>query len=174
MGLVPEHDRFSCYLFCYALGGVGHCCLVDRTKKGCSLVRHWRQRDRRRKKASRCRRSCLTWRTKMKFVALAGLVAGSVVGAVSSGSALTVEWRDADGVPCDVVCGASYFAVSSGRSVHPDARLHGRTFYVCRANAGEQGLRPGYNLRPNWAAACWVGHDGKEKWYSDFACLCAY
>ena len=37
MGLVPEHDRFSCYLFCYALGGVGHCCLVDRTKKGCSL-----------------------------------------------------------------------------------------------------------------------------------------
>jgi hypothetical protein len=83
----------------------------------------------------------------MKFFALAGLVAGSVVGAVSSGSALTVEWRDADGVPCDVVCGASYFAVSSGRSVHPDARLHGRTFYVCRANAGEQGLRPGYNLR---------------------------
>ena len=71
----------------------------------------------------------------MKFFALAGLVAGSVVGAVSSGSALTVEWRDADGVPCDVVCGASYFAVSSGRSVHPDARLHGRTFYVCRANA---------------------------------------
>jgi hypothetical protein len=50
----------------------------------------------------------------MKFFALAGLVAGSVVGAVSSGSALTVEWRDADGVPCDVVCGASYFAVSSG------------------------------------------------------------
>ena len=37
----------------------------------------------------------------MKFFALAGLVAGSVVEAVSSGSALTVEWRDADGIPCD-------------------------------------------------------------------------
>ena len=79
----------------------------------------------------------------MKFFALAGLVAGSVVEAVSSGSALTVEWRDADGIPCDVVCGASFYAVSSGRHVHPDARLHGQTFYVCRANAGEQGLRPG-------------------------------
>ena len=78
----------------------------------------------------------------MKFFALAGLVAGSVVEAVSSGSALTVEWRDADGVPCDVVCGASFYAVSSGRHVHPDARLHGQTFYVCRANAGERVLDP--------------------------------
>ena len=35
------------------------------------------------------------------------------------------------------------YAVSSGRSVHPDARLHGRTFYVCRANAGSRVLGPG-------------------------------
>ncbi len=39
-------------------------------------------------------------------------------------------------------------------------------------DAGD-GNRPGYNLKPNWANACWIAHDGQEKPVSDYSCLCS-
>lgn len=45
-------------------------------------------------------------------------------------------------------------------------------FYVCRGNADNAGLRPGYNLLPTWGAACWVGSSNKEQGITPYDCLC--
>jgi hypothetical protein len=99
---------------------------------------------------------------RLTFLALA-------ITLLSSGYAVAASWQSANGRPCDKVCSS---AVSSGTYKNPDARLNGQTFFVCRGNAGGEGSRAGYNLRPNWAAACWVGHGGSEVAVNSYSCLC--
>jgi hypothetical protein len=50
--------------------------------------------------------------------------------------------------------------------------MNGQQFYVCRGNAGGQGARAGYNLKPNWAGACYVGFGGREHPVRSYSCLC--
>jgi hypothetical protein len=77
-------------------------------------------------------------------------------------------WQTAEGRPCEDVCTT---AVWSGTYSSPDARLNGQKFYVCRVDAGD-GVRVGYNLKPNWSRHCWVGHGGQEKSLRRYECLC--
>ncbi len=34
------------------------------------------------------------------------------------------------------------------------------------------GVRPGYNLKPKWSNACYVGYGGKEVGAKDYECGC--
>jgi hypothetical protein len=102
------------------------------------------------------------------------IVAGIFVGALTellaySGSVSAASWLPANGSPCDAVCKTP---VVSGTLSHPDARYNGNRYFVCRANIDRQGMRAGYNLRPDWAASCWVAHGGKEKRGRPYDCLC--
>lgn len=77
------------------------------------------------------------------------------------------KWIDGANKSCYQVChqkGYKPFAAGTYKN--------GEKFYVCGANAGGEGGRPGYNLPPSWDNHCWVGHGGKEKKYSKYKCLC--
>jgi hypothetical protein len=94
----------------------------------------------------------------------------------SSDAAFAVFWADAPrgGRPCDEVCPTPRSQpVVSGTYRSPDARLDGQRFFVCRANVNREGLRAGYNLKPNWSRHCWVGHGGQEKSIANYQCLCS-
>ena len=76
-------------------------------------------------------------------------------------------WKAANGQYCEDVCRAiGSFAISSGRY------KNGNPFNICRTNAEGEGLRPGYNTKPNWATGCWVGWGGKEMSFPTYDCLC--
>jgi len=76
--------------------------------------------------------------------------------------------------PCDEVCPVPRSRpVVSGTYVSTDARLNGQSFFVCRANANREGLRAGYNLKPNWSKHCWVGYGGRERFEQNYQCLCS-
>ena len=77
------------------------------------------------------------------------------------------QWIPSAGESCDNVCGRlGRRATSSGGYVN------GHPFFVCSGNAGGQGPRAGYNLRPAWATACFVGWGGLELPVTPFHCLC--
>jgi hypothetical protein len=78
-----------------------------------------------------------------------------------------ISWVPANGKFCERVCrDAGKNAVYSG------TYTNGNEFYICATNAGGEGLRPGYNLLPNWATTCTVGLGGQEKSYSQYYCQC--
>jgi hypothetical protein len=101
----------------------------------------------------------------------AGIAVGMLTGllAYSGAADAASRWVAADGKSCDAVCAT---AVQSGTLSHPDARYNGNHYFVCRASVGGQGKRAGYNLRPDWASACWVAHGGQEKRGRPYDCLC--
>ncbi len=91
-----------------------------------------------------------------------------------SDAAFAYFWTDGNGRPCDEVCPAPRSRpVVSGTYRSTDARLHGQEFFVCRANASREGLRAGYNLKPNWSRHCWVGRGGQERAEPRYQCLCS-
>ena len=98
-----------------------------------------------------------------RIVAVAALFGLASIGLTPA----EAGWVRGNGKSCASVCAA----VSSGTYRHPDARLNGQRFFVCRADAGD-GLRAGYNLKPNWSSDCWVGHGGQEKAIGKYDCLC--
>ena len=52
---------------------------------------------------------------------------------------------------------------------------NGNTFYVCRSSAennDNKGGRAGYNVKPLWANACWVGLGGLEVAVTPYDCMC--
>lgn len=81
-----------------------------------------------------------------------------------------VQWKAANGRSCDQVCsGAGLTAISTG--VHtPGNQVTQDKFYVCATNMN--GFRPGYNLKPKWANACYVGFGGKEVGAKNYECGC--
>ena len=101
----------------------------------------------------------------MRTVVLTALAASLL----STGSAFAVDWKSANGKSCESVCSSP---VTSGSFASSDARMNGQQFYVCRGNAGGQGARAGYNLKPNWAGACYVGFGGREHPVTSYSCLC--
>jgi hypothetical protein len=92
---------------------------------------------------------------------------GTLVAIVAGTNAASADWVAARGKACADVCAGQ----TSGTYRHPDARLNGQRFYICRADAGD-GLRPGYNMKPNWSSSCWVAHGGQEKAINPYQCLC--
>jgi len=78
-----------------------------------------------------------------------------------------IVWVDAHGKPCDVVCKNKGL-----KPVIAGTYINGEKFYVCSGNAGGEGLRPGYNLRPGWADRCVVGWGGRELSVRPYKCLC--
>ena len=78
-----------------------------------------------------------------------------------------VSWVPGSGRFCERVCR------DAGRSaVYSGTYTNGNEFYVCSADAGGAGLRPGFNLLPNWSTTCTVGLGGKERSFSNYYCLC--
>lgn len=88
---------------------------------------------------------------------LPALGAGSIWVAAGDLARAETRWIDGRGQSCWNVCTAQNMSpVGSG------TYRNGNVFYVCSANAQGEGPRPGFNLEPNWANACWVGWGGKE------------
>ena len=85
--------------------------------------------------------------------------------------ASALEWRQAQGKSCEEACGGAHRTVTSGQYRNSDSALNGNWFFICMGDVGD-GNRPGYNLKPNWANACWVAQDGQEKPVSNYSCLC--
>ncbi len=86
-------------------------------------------------------------------------------------SASALEWRQAEGKSCEDTCGGAQRTVTSGQYRNSDPALNGNWFFICTGDAGD-GNRPGYNLKPIWANACWVAQDGQKKPVSNYSCLC--
>lgn len=82
----------------------------------------------------------------------------------------TMAWITGNYTSCLTICsGQGYRPVSSGNYTYNGIN---KPFYVCSANAGQQGMRPGYNLDPFWNKSCWVGIGGKESPINPYSCLC--
>jgi len=78
------------------------------------------------------------------------------------------QWLRGDGLSCDQVCRqAGRLPVSSGIF-----QANGHPFFVCAANTGGYGSRPGFNLRPSWSSDCMVGAAGREVREPRYSCLC--
>lgn len=77
-------------------------------------------------------------------------------------------WAAANGAgSCENVCrNNNANAITSG------TYKNGQPFYICSANARNEGYRGGYNLKPNWSNACIVGWGGKEIFVNNYSCLC--
>lgn len=89
-----------------------------------------------------------------------------------------IAWVPGRSSSCDDTCrspgaGTRMNAVASGpRWIPKTPSPTGPPYFVCRGNGGAAaGLRPGYNLRPNWASACTVGFGGREVSFPH-DCLC--
>lgn len=101
----------------------------------------------------------------MMRYALVTLAAGAVISVVTNAHA--VEWVRATAPSCENTCNAAgRTPVSSG------VYVNGEKFYVCSANAHDEGFRAGYNVQPSWANACIVGWGGREEGISPYYCLC--
>lgn len=93
--------------------------------------------------------------------ALAAVMLGTAVPAQA------YRWLPSDGRSCVSVCTAADSA-----PIFSGLYQNGEPFSICRANAGREGTRPGYNLQPNWANACWVAYGGREHAIRRYECLC--
>lgn len=83
-------------------------------------------------------------------------------------SAFAAEWRQGGGESCRLACDSEGMTpVSSGKYAR-----NGNSYFVCRTNANGEGLRPGYNLQPDWSNRCTVGLGGKEVAGESYDCLC--
>ncbi len=97
-----------------------------------------------------------------------GLAVALCVGlAAWTAPALAYRWLPSHGRSCARVCiDAEMSPVVSG------IYKNGHPYSVCRAAAGGEGKRAGYNLEPDWANACWVGYGGREQRIGRYDCLC--
>jgi hypothetical protein len=98
----------------------------------------------------------------------------SVVGAVliAAAPAQAESWPPGQNSSCDLVCRANNStAISSGDFITNGAPS-GKRYMICRANVQGQGTRPGYNLEPHWANACFVPFGGQETAVAEYQCMC--
>jgi|SRR5208337_2479815 len=101
----------------------------------------------------------------MRFVVVVGIAAAI---SLSSFSARANQWVSGNSRSCvDACVDANLSPVVSGIY-----NKSGAPFYICRANAGEEGKRAGINYEPDWSNACWVGFGGKETFLNTYDCLC--
>lgn len=102
---------------------------------------------------------------------LAGLLTTPILVAslisFTSRPAFSQTWLPGNGRFCERVC-----RDAGKRATQSGFYTNGNEFYVCSANAGGEGFRPGYNLLPNWSTTCTVGFGGKEISSPRYNCLC--
>ncbi|WP_172970513.1 hypothetical protein [Microcystis aeruginosa] len=95
------------------------------------------------------------------------LVASLINSTARPAFSQSLSWVPGNGRFCERVCrDAGKGAIYSG------IYTNGNEFYVCSTNVGGEGLRPGYNLLPNWSTTCTVGFGGKEVSSTNYNCLC--
>ena len=109
-------------------------------------------------------------RTMTRTTASIAGIAGAVLAMLLSqapAQAQSVRWVPGNGMTCDQACGnANRSPVVSGIYVN------GSPFFVCRANADNAGLRPGWNLPPDYATTCSVASSNQEQRIPQYDCLC--
>lgn len=98
----------------------------------------------------------------------AGLIGCMIFIMAAASARAETRWIEGRGQSCWNACTAQNMSpVGSG------TYRNGNVFYVCSAIAAQgEGARPGFNLEPNWAKACWVGWGGKELAMPTYSCLC--
>ena len=103
-----------------------------------------------------------------KLKVLSAIATLSVM-AFSSAEAQNIKWVPAHQSSCQLVCqsqsGGGWQAVSSGKY------KNGNDFWVCSANAHDEGPRAGFNLEPDWSNQCHVAFVQEEA-YRDYWCMC--
>lgn len=83
-------------------------------------------------------------------------------------SAFAIQWIFSGGESCLVACkNANLNPVISGTYSR-----NGNPFFICRANAGNEGNRAGFNLQPNWSNHCFVAWGDDGKGYQTYDCAC--
>jgi len=79
-----------------------------------------------------------------------------------------IYWEKAEGNSCSDVCRqhnfTPFFSGVYTKGNNP--------YYICRANAKNEGRRPGYNLMPSWSNVCVVGWGNQELAVNEYDCLC--
>ena len=99
-------------------------------------------------------------KTRLALATAISLFAGSL-------PAQAYRWLPARGHSCAAVC------IHAGMSpVVSGVYRNGNPYSICRTNVNGEGFRPGYNLQPDWASACWVGYGGREQAMPRYQCLC--
>ncbi len=99
--------------------------------------------------------------------ALRRVALGFVLGIPMLAAPAHAAWIQGKGLSCDQACtNAGWSPVISGYY------NRGHPFYVCAGNAAGEGFRGGYNLRPKWSRHCIVGYGGRERFESNYVCLC--
>lgn len=102
----------------------------------------------------------------MRAFALALLLGGFFITSAGANN-----WVPGNGRPCEQVCQSA-----GRRPVQSGVYLpNGQMFNVCAANSANEGLRPGFNLRPSWSNVCvtaWGGGTGQARQERQYECLC--
>jgi len=96
-------------------------------------------------------------------------LAALLLGTFAIPARAQVLWLPANGQWCGKVCH------DQGREplmTGPHTAGPGRQEYFLVCAADMNGWRPGYNLRPNWDRACYVGFGGKEVAAPNYTCGC--
>ena len=101
----------------------------------------------------------------------AAAIAGMILGASLSGAPARAEvrWLPGNAQSCAAACAAAggYLPIVAGTYSGDGGR-----FYVCRANADDQGLKPGWNIAPKYPTVCSVASSGREQHLTPYDCLC--
>ncbi|MGQ3355045.1 MAG: hypothetical protein ACT6XY_22665 [Phreatobacter sp.] len=94
-----------------------------------------------------------------------------LLATLTTPSVAATSWVPGNGRPCDQVCqGAGRKPVQTGVYL-PNRQM----FNICAANTAGEGLRPGFNLRPNWSNVCvtaWGPGTGQARSERQYECLC--
>lgn len=89
------------------------------------------------------------------------------VGLFAATGAQAATWVEGNGQSCLQAC-----QTSGMTPIATGTYQNGQHMFICAANANNEGLRPGYNLKPHWANACVVGWGGKEIFVKPYKCMC--
>jgi hypothetical protein len=94
------------------------------------------------------------------------LVVGLMAVVLMSTPAAAEKWVAGHSSSCVVACRAARSSpITTGQ-------MGGHPFTICRTtNKGDDG-RPGYNLEPRWANACYIAYGGNELNQASYDCLC--
>jgi hypothetical protein len=102
----------------------------------------------------------------MKKIAPTMFVVTAMLAGVSNAYA-SLRWVPASAPSCANTClGAGMSPIASG------TYTSGESLYVCAANAGNEGFRAGFNLKPSWANACIVAWGSGYVSAAAYVCLC--
>ena len=101
---------------------------------------------------------------KTRIFLASALIATSLPGLTQAWGA---TWIPSRNEPCEAT-----WRTEGMRAVRSGRYVNGNPFSVCRADQNGEGMRPGYNLAPDWSRVCVVPWGGKEVSSTRYDCLC--